>query len=77
MKKIVAAVSAGVLLVASQAVAAGANSEARVSDRVGARAAADSSGFAGTELPGWIIVLGSFVLSGVTIAAMDDDSKSN
>lgn len=76
MKKIVAAVSAGVLLVASQAVAAGADPEVRVADRVGARAG-DSSGFAETGVPGWIIVAGSFVLAGVTIAAMDDDSESN
>jgi|GEM_PF-6785192 len=76
MKKIIAAVSAGVLLVASQAVAAGAAPEARVADRVGARAG-DSSGFAETGFPGWIVVAGSFVLTGIVISAVDDDSASN
>lgn len=76
MKKIVAAVSAGVLLIASQAVAAGATTDARVADRVGARAG-DSSEFVGMDVPTVVIVAGAWALTGIIIASVTDDSDSN
>ena len=74
MRKTIAAVTVGLLLVAGQAAAAGNSAVARVGDRVGARADA-SSEFAGVPLP--VIIIGSLVLIGTIVVATDDDAKSN
>ncbi|WP_374512677.1 hypothetical protein [Brevundimonas sp.] len=75
MRKIVAAVTAGLLLVAGQAAAAGSNSAvARVGDRVGANADA-SSEFAGIPLP--VLLIGAAVVVATVVVATDDDSESD
>jgi hypothetical protein len=73
MKKVLAAVAAGALLIAGQAVASQTvNAGARVGDRVGPRADA-GSGFSGVPL--------SFIAAGVltvlVVVALDDDSDSD
>ena len=74
MRKTIAAVTAGLLLVAGQAAAAGAtNAAVRVGDRVGATAG-ESSEFAGVPLP-VLIVLGAILVTGVVAAT--DDSESD
>jgi hypothetical protein len=74
MKKTIAAVVAGLMLVTGQAVAAGQTSNARVGDRVGAQAGASS------ELGG-IPVIGILAIAGVIAAAVvivsGDDSESD
>ena len=73
MRKTIAAVTAGLLLVAGQAAAAGSNSAvARVGDRVGA-AAGETSAVAGVPLP----VLGAAVLVATVVVVSDDDSESD
>lgn len=75
MRKTIAAVSVGLLLVAGQAAAAGSNTAvARVGDRVGASADA-SNEFAGIPLP--VLLIGSAVLITTIVVATDDDSDSN
>lgn len=75
MRKTVAAVTAGLLLVAGQAAAAGSNSAvARVGDRVGANADA-SSEFAGIPLP--VLLIGAAVVVATVAVATDDDSESD
>lgn len=75
MKKAIAAVAAGVMLVASQAaVAASSNAAVRVGDRVGATSA-ESSEFAAIPLP--VLLIGAAVLVGAVVVASDDDSESD
>lgn len=75
MRKTVAAVTAGLLLVAGQAAAAGSNSAvARVGDRVGATTEA-SSEFAGIPLP--VLLIGAAVVVATVVVATDDDSESD
>ena len=75
MRKTVAAVAAGLLLVAGQAAAAGAtNATARVGDRVGA-SADSSSEFAGVPLP--VLLIGAAVLVATVVVVSDDDSESD
>ena len=73
MKKTIAAVTAGLLLVAGQAAAANDSATARVGDRIGATAG-ESSEFAGVPLP-VLIVLGAILVTGVVAAT--DDSESD
>ena len=75
MRKTIAAVTAGLLLVAGQAAAAGAtNATARVGDRVGANAG-EASEFAGLPLP--VLLIGAAVLVTTVVVATDDDSESD
>ena len=74
MRKTIAAVTAGLLLVAGQAAAANTSAVARVGDRVGARADA-SSEFAGIPLP--VLLIGTAVIIATIIVATDDDSESD
>jgi hypothetical protein len=69
MKKTIAAITAGLLLVAGQAVAQNNSATVRVGDRVGAKADA-SSEIAG--LPIAVIVIGGLVVVGLVVAATDD-----
>lgn len=74
MKKTLAAVTAGLLLVSGQALAAGQTSAAtRVADRVGARSG-ESSEFAGIPLIG-IIAAAGVIAAGVVIASGDDSDS--
>lgn len=76
MKKTLAAISAGCLLIAGQAAATVATSDAtvRVGDRVGARAEA-SSEFAGIPLIGLLAIAG--VVAAAVVVVSDDDSESD
>lgn len=75
MRKTIAAVSVGLLMVAGQAVAAGNNTAvARVGDRVGASADA-SNEFAG--IPIAVLLIGGAVLATAIVVATDDDSDSD
>lgn len=74
MRKTIAAVTAGLLLVAGQAAAANTSATARVGDRVGARADA-SSEFAGIPLP--VLLIGTAVIIATVVVASDDDSESD
>lgn len=75
MRKTIAAVTAGLLLVAGQAAAAGSNSAVtRVGDRVGA-ASGESSEFAGIPLP--VLLIGTAVIIATIVVATDDDSESD
>lgn len=75
MRKTVAAVAAGLLLVAGQAAAAGStNATVRVGDRIGATADA-SSEFAGVPLP--VLLIGAAVLVATVVVVSDDDSESD
>jgi ABC-type uncharacterized transport system permease subunit len=74
MRKTIAAVTAGLLLVAGQAAAANNSAVVRVGDRVGARAGA-SSEFAGIPLP--VLLIGTLVIIGAVTVATDDDSESD
>ncbi len=74
MRKTIAAVTAGLLLVAGQAAAANDSAVARVGDRVGARADA-SSEFAGIPLP--VLLIGTAVIVATIVVASDDDSESD
>ena len=75
MKKTLAAVTAGLLLVSGQALAAGQTSTVtRVGDRVGATSA-DSSEFAGIPLIGILAAAG--IIATVVVIASDDDSESD
>lgn len=74
MKKTVAAITAGLLLVAGQAVAQNNSATVRVGDRVGAEAG-DSSEFAG--VPIFVLLIGAAVLITTIVVATDDDSESD
>ena len=74
MRKTIAAVTAGLLLVAGQAAAANDSAITRVGDRVGASADA-SSEFAGIPLP--VLLSGAAVLVATVVVASDDDSESD
>ena len=74
MRKIIAAVTAGVLLVAGQAAAANTAGAARVGDRIGATAE-DTAEFAG--VPVFVLLIGAAVLVTTVVVATDDDSESD
>lgn len=74
MRKTIAAVTAGLLLVAGQAAAANDSAITRVGDRVGASADA-SSEFAGVPLP--VLLIGAAVIVATVVVASDDDSESD
>jgi hypothetical protein len=74
MRKTVAAVTAGLLLVAGQAAAANNSAVTRVGDRVGAGAEA-SSEFAG--VPVFVLLIGAAVLVTTVVVASDDASESD
>lgn len=74
MKKIVAALAGGLLLVAGQAAAANNSVAARVGDRVGVPAG-ESSEFAGVPLP--VLLVGAAILAAGVVAATDDDGDSD
>lgn len=74
MRKAIIAITAGALMVAGQAAAAGATSSARVGDRVGANAES-SSEFAGIPLP--VLLIGTAVIVATVVVATDDDSESD
>ncbi len=74
MKKTIAAVTAGLLLVSGQALAAGQSSAVRVGDRVGPQAG-ESSEFAGIPLIGLIAAAG--IIAATIAVASDDDSESD
>lgn len=74
MKKTIAAITAGLLLVAGQAVAQNNSATVRVGDRIGAEAG-DSSEFAGVPIA--VLLIGGAVLVGLIVVASDDDSESD
>ena len=75
MRKTVAAVTAGLILVAGQAAAAGSNNAVtRVGDRVGQTSGAAEE-FAGVPLP--VLLIGAAVIVATIIVATDDDSESD
>ena len=74
MRKTIAAVTAGLLLVAGQAAATNNSAVTRVGDRVGARADA-SSEFAG--VPIFVLLIGAAVLITTIVVATDDASESD
>lgn len=75
MRKTIAAVTAGLLLVAGQAAATtNAPVGARVGDRVGGTAG-ESSEFAGIPLP--VLLIGAAVIVATIVVATDDDSESD
>lgn len=74
MKKTIAAVTAGLLLVAGQAAAANDTAAARVGDRVGSTAG-EASEFAGVPLP--VLLVGAAVLVAAVVVISDDDSESD
>ncbi|MGZ9098091.1 MAG: hypothetical protein ACXW3O_00175 [Brevundimonas sp.] len=74
MRKTIAAVTAGLLLVAGQAAAANDSASARVGDRVGARADA-SSDFRGVPMP--VVLIGTAVIIAWIVVLSDDASESD
>lgn len=74
MRKTIAAVTAGLLLVAGQAAAANNSAVVRVGDRVGARAG-ESSEFMG--IPVAALLIGAAVIIGTIVVVSEDDSESN
>jgi hypothetical protein len=74
MKKTIAAVTAGLLLVAGQAAAASQSAAVRVNDRLGA-ASGESSEFAGIPLVA--LLAGAGILAVVVTIASEDDSESD
>ncbi|MDP3401082.1 MAG: hypothetical protein Q8R97_08175 [Brevundimonas sp.] len=75
MKKTIAAVAAGVMLVATQAMAT-TQAGPKVGDRIGPQAEA-SSELAGGVGPGWIFAAVTVASFAIFFAAIDDDSKSD
>lgn len=73
MRKTIAAVTIGLLMVAGQAAAANNSAVVRVGDRVGARAGA-SSEFAGIPLP--VLLIGAAVIIGTISVASQDNPES-
>ena len=74
MRKTIAAVTAGLLLVAGQAAAANTSAGVRVGDRVGADAG-EAFEFAGLPLP--VLLIGAAVVVATVVVATDDDSESD
>lgn len=74
MKKTLAAIAAGTLLIAGQAAATSEVATARVGDRVGAQAES-SSEFAGIPVIGLIAIAG--VIAAAVVVVSDDDSESD
>ena len=74
MRKTIAAVTAGLLLVAGQAAAANTSAVARVGDRVGATAESNSE-FAGSPI--FVLLFGAAVVVATVVVATDDSSESN
>ena len=74
MKKTIAAVTAGLLLIAGQAAAANGASAVRIGDRIGAPAD-EASDFAGVPLP--VLLVGAALVVAGVVAATDDDSDSD
>lgn len=74
MKKTIAAVTAGLLLVAGQATAANTIASDRINDRVGA-STAESSEFTGVPLA--VLLIGGAVLVATVVILTDDDSESD
>lgn len=74
MRKTVAAVTAGLLLVAGQAAAGAQTASVRVGDRVGV-ASSESSEFAGIPLP--VLLIGAAVIVATIAVASNDDSESD
>ena len=74
MRKIIAAVTAGLLLVGGQAAAANNSAVTRVGDRVGA-VSTESSEFAGIPLP--VLLIGTAVIIATIAVASNDDSQSD
>lgn len=74
MKKTLAAIAAGTLLIAGQAAATSQSATARVGDRVGPQAEA-SSEFAGIPLIGLLAIAG--VVAAAVVVVSDDDSESD
>lgn len=75
MRKTIAAVTAGLLLVAGQSAAANDAAVSRVGDRVGARVGGESSEFAG--VPIFALVIGAAVLITTVMVATDDSAESD
>lgn len=73
MRKTIAAVTAGLLLVAGQAAAANTSAVARVGDRVGATAESNSE-FAG--IPIFVLLIGAAVVVGAVVVASDDGESA-
>lgn len=74
MKKTLAAIAAGSLLIAGQAAATSQSATVRVGDRVGPQAEA-SSEFAGIPVIGLLAIAG-VIAAGVAVVS-DDDSESD
>ena len=74
MKKTLAAVAAGTLLIAGQAAATSQSATARVGDRVGAQAES-SSEFAGIPVIGLLAIAG--VIAAAVTVVSGDDSESD
>lgn len=74
MRKTIAAITAGLLLVAGQAAAANNSAVSRVGDRVGALAD-DGSEFAG--VPVFVLLIGAAVLVTTVVVATDDSAESD
>ena len=74
MKKAIAAVTAGLLLVAGQAAAANNSNTVRVGDRIGAQAG-ESSEFAGVPLPAILLTVAAIAF--VVVGVSEDDSESD
>ena len=74
MKKTLAAIAAGSLLIAGQAAATSQSATVRVGDRVGPQAEA-SSEFAGIPVIGLLAIAG--VVAAAVVVVSDDDSESD
>lgn len=74
MKRIVAAVAIGLLLIAGQATAQNSSAAPRVGDRLG-ETAGESNGFQGPPLVPLLAVI-AILVAGVVVAS-DDDSESD
>lgn len=72
MKKTIAAVTAGLLLIAGQAAAANNVSTVRVGDRIGA-SADESSEFAGVPLA--VLIVGAAIIVTAIVVASDDSES--
>ena len=74
MKKTLAAIAAGSLLIAGQAAATSQSATVRVGDRVGPQAE-NSSEFAGIPVIGLLAIAG--VVAAAVMVVSDDDSESD
>lgn len=73
MKTMIAAATAGLLLIAGQA-AAVQGAAPRIADRIGAPAA-EASEF--SEIPLSVLIVGAAIIVAVVVASGDDDSESD